>query len=747
MRIGVFLRVLRLSERSEISVFTGRRHLILSDGGLYTWRTNVPIGRILILLDFLPRRAALTTLLLLSSTLTSRADFTFIHTTDTHIGAGDNINLDSKMYQQIRTLSPRPSFIINTGDVTEAGLEREFATYKKVRDENLGTDIPVYDTPGNHDARWNPLGKEGFTRGLGEPLWRSWDKENVHFVALDSTVLLQHWGHFDQEQLDWLAKDLAKNGKDRPVVLGFHHFFLQDNKGGPQQVDNYAALLKVIAPYNVRLFLIGHGHSNIQWSINGIPAIMSKGLYQGSFHQISVTKDTIRVVRHSLEKKDAPEELLTIPLARNTSAAPSWNASITLKNGVGDVTVKPGKMPAQTTFAFSAGGNVTPLTAGPDGNYHGTFKTDGWMAGVYTSLVSATLPNAITGLTPVYAMTIPLTVSAPKEKGGPLWTRSLPSAVQSRLVQANNTLYVPTMGGVLFALDSVTGKTRWQFKTGGALFSVPLVDNGVVYVGSGDHFIYALDASTGKQLWKRETGGSVLSGAAKAGNIVCITSTDRKIYGLDAASGDVKWTQPVDSLYQSAAITDGNRFYLGGWDNMFRCLDAKTGTPVWANKFGRAFYFAPAIGTPSLGDGKVFVTSNDGLLHAMDAATGKILWETEAMLLGYSGPLFQNGRIYNASLTGTGKVYSFDAKNGEKKWETPTGSVIYDSSCAAVNGTVFVGCVNGIFSAIRQSDGGLLWQYRLGPGHLLASPVTDDSRVFIANMDGTVAAFAAPATS
>ncbi|MBC8139611.1 MAG: PQQ-binding-like beta-propeller repeat protein, partial [Fibrella sp.] len=605
----------------------------------------------------------------------------------------------------------------------------------KVRDENLGTEIAVYDAPGNHDARWNPLGKEGFTRGLGVPLYRSWDKENVHFVALDSTVLLQHWGHFDREQLDWLAKDLAKNGRERPVVLGFHHFFLRDVNGGPQQVDNYAALLQVIAPYNVRLFLIGHGHSDIQWSINGIPAIMSKGLYQGSYHQIAVTADTMRVMRRNVADKDTPKTVMTIPLARKV--APGWKTRLQWENGAGTVTLTPGAMPDGTKFAFSAGGNVTPLTPGPDGRYTGTFPTHDWLAGTYTALVSAAMPTRTGELTPVYAQTMTLTVAAPTGKNAPVWRRDLPSAVQSRLVRTGNLLYVPTMGGSLYALDAASGKTRWQFASGGALFSVPLVESGTVYVGSGDHFVYALDAATGKQRWKYETGGSVLAGAAKAGNVVCITSTDRTVYGLDATTGTVLWKQPVGSLYQSAAITDGTRFYLGGWDNQFRCFDAQTGTPVWANKFGRSFYYSPAIGSPTLGDGKVYVTSNDGLLHAMDAETGKILWETRPASLGYSGPLLENGTIYNASLTGLGFVYAFDAATGKQKWVSPTGSVIYDSSCAAANGTVFVGSVSGVFSALRQSDGGLLWQYQLGPGHLLASPVTDDARVYIANMDGT----------
>jgi hypothetical protein len=40
---------------------------------------------------------------------------------------------------------------------------------------------------------------------------------------------------------------------------------------------------------------------------------------------------------------------------------------------------------------------------------------------------------------------------------------------------------------------------------------------------------------------------------------------------------------------------------------------------------------------------------------------------------------------------------------------------------------------------LRQSDGildcgNLKWQYRLGPGHLFASPTADDARVYIASI-------------
>src|SRR5688572_22499771 len=269
----------------------------------------------------------------------ARADFTFVHVTDTHVSHADddgsNAQVDAALFKEIAALAPRPAFVVNTGDVVEIGTPREYEIWRDTL-KNLW-DIPIHLAPGNHDVRWNPLGKEGFRLGTGQPLYHSWDRQNVHFVVLDPTVLLQHWGHISQAQLDWLKEDLKKVGPEKPVVIGFHHWIGRESV----QVDNEQALLDVVAPYNVRLWLQGHGHSDIQWNINGAAAIMAKGLYQGSYHVIDVTKDVMKVRRRNLGKAAAANEILrdksvpqgepvawtdvmTIPLARQET--PSWGA-------------------------------------------------------------------------------------------------------------------------------------------------------------------------------------------------------------------------------------------------------------------------------------------------------------------------------------------------------------------------------------------------------------------------------------
>ncbi len=232
-----------------------------------------------------------------------------------------------------------------------------------------------------------------------------------------------------------------------------------------------------------------------------------------------------------------------------------------------------------------------------------------------------------------------------------------------------------------------------------------------------------------------------------AQGVLCVGTTDTKIYGLDAATGSVRWTVQGKNMFQSKTASDGERFFVGGWDNHFRCIDAKSGKLLWDLELGRKqrfdnfSAFAPAITAPAVGNGKVFVSTNDGILHGINIADGKEAWQINWKKMGYSSPLFHGGKVYCA-LSDEGKVFCVDADTGAFNWTTDTGSVIYDSSfCADAPGEhVFIGNVNGTLNALRAADGKIAWQYRLGPGHLLGSPAADAERVYMGSMSGEVVA-------
>jgi outer membrane protein assembly factor BamB len=223
-------------------------------------------------------------------------------------------------------------------------------------------------------------------------------------------------------------------------------------------------------------------------------------------------------------------------------------------------------------------------------------------------------------------------------------------------------------------------------------------------------------------------------------------------------------------MYQSRTSTDGERFFVGGWDNMFRCIHAESGNELWAKRLGRSARsdvfsaFAPAIVTPATGDGKVFISTNDGVLHALKISDGEELWRVDWKRMGYSSPLHVNGKVF-AALSDEGKVFCVDADPkiqpattqpttgpssapipvniAELTWQGETGSVIYDSSFAYGAGQVYIGSVAGIVSAFDAATGQRVWQYRMGSGHLLGSPVADEERVYMGSMSGKVIALPA----
>lgn len=598
--------------------------------------------------------------------------FRFIHTSDTHFtpqrSEDSNAARNAKLFDEISKLDPQPAFVVCTGDIVEVGAPVEYGYLKEAL---ASLSIPFYPSPGNHDVRWNPIGKEGFVKGTGHPLYQTWDHNGVQFFLLDSTVLLEHWGHISQQQLDWLKAELEKIGTEKPVVIGFHHWIGRDKV----QVDNEQDLIDLVEPYNVVLWLQGHGHSDIEWNVNGVPAIMQKGLYQGSYSVIDVNDGKLTITRRKLATPKKNQELV-----RDKSVSPEQKIEWE----------KVGSWPLKRKRVVTRRGEPRA-------------------------------PN------PAAA-----------------WVTPLRSEVQSRLVRTGDALYVTTMSGDLVSINPADGKVNWTYKAGDSIFSTPQVESDAVFVGSADHHVHAVNRADGSPRWKFKTSGAVLAGASVAKGVVCIGSADTTIYGLDAATGSLRWKVQGGNLYQSKAATDGTHFFVGGWDNYFRCIDAETGREVWKLFLGREqkmlpqfSAFAPAIASPAVGEGLVYVSTNDGILHAIDIATGTETWRIDRKKMGYSSPLYHDGVVY-CCLSDESKVFAADAKTGKIKWEKDTGRVVYDSSFCWANGLVAIGAVDGTLMAFDAKTGEKAWDYKVDHGHLLASPAADDQFVYIATMLGRV---------
>lgn len=710
------------------------------------------------------RRFAIAASILLAATSAVFGDGRFVHTSDTHVNTNasptGNAAIDARLLAEIAALEPRPTLAVNTGDLVDTGHDLEYQQLRKVID---GFPIPWRHALGNHDVRWNPLGKEGFTLGTGQPLFQTFDSNGIQFFLLDSTVLLEHWGHISQQQLDWMKAELAKVGTAKPVVIAFHHWVGRETV----QVDNEQDLIDLVEPYNVVLWLQGHGHSDLLWNVNGVPAIMEKGLYQGSYSVIDVADGKLTITRRAEPKPPKKAELLTTTQASATtqtrgdkSAAtqpaaavwsyvgtfpmaaatrPAWGVEATIEEKLLVVTVPIGSaLPAEAELSLRVDkkGDRVPMRP----------RDGGWQMSVDASAIAPGRHevDVVAKLADGRELRKGAAIEFYPGNSKPAWQTQLNGAVQSRLVLADGALYVTTMAGELAKLNPTTGAVAWTFKAGDAIFSAPRVENGLAIVGSADHFVYAINTADGSIKWKTKTDGGVMAGAAIAKGVVCIASADTNVYGLDLNDGSVKWKVKGNNLFQSVAATDGERFFVGGWDNYFRCIDAASGTEVWKQFLGREqkllpmfSAFAPAITSPTVADGLVYVSTNDGILHSLKTTDGSEAWRIDRKKMGYSSPLVRDGVVYGC-LSEESIVFAADAKTGAILWEKQTGHVVYDGGFAWANGAVVIGCVDGTLIAYDAKTGDVAWQQRLDHGHLLSTPVADDGQLYAASMLGRV---------
>lgn len=147
-------------------------------------------------------------------------------------------------------------------------------------------DCPVFNTIGNHDNDpyvTNDWLSELMYRMYLGPTYYSFNLGQVHYVVLDDIAWINtggadglvgsrnYDGKLTQNQLDWLAKDLATiTDKNTPVVVGIHIPVFRrpdlDAAGNPEDaqfnLENSAELKNLLSGFKQVHILSGHTHSN-----------------------------------------------------------------------------------------------------------------------------------------------------------------------------------------------------------------------------------------------------------------------------------------------------------------------------------------------------------------------------------------------------------------------------------------------------------------------------------------------------
>jgi outer membrane protein assembly factor BamB len=200
------------------------------------------------------------------------------------------------------------------------------------------------------------------------------------------------------------------------------------------------------------------------------------------------------------------------------------------------------------------------------------------------------------------------------------------------------------------------------------------------------------------------------------------------------------WRFTERPLLEFPPIYVAGKLYFVNNNGTAYALDADSGKVLWERSIGRLNASSPAYSKHRL----YIVNLVPGHIVKLDAKTGKIIWKHSLPGRAESSPLVIGRTVYFGCEDGN--LYALSTISGNVRWATPLGGPV-KSAPAYYGGTLYVGDYGGYMNAVDAKTGKLKWQTgSLGQGfgtsgQFYSTPAVAFGRVYAGNNDDRVYSF------
>jgi outer membrane protein assembly factor BamB len=191
-----------------------------------------------------------------------------------------------------------------------------------------------------------------------------------------------------------------------------------------------------------------------------------------------------------------------------------------------------------------------------------------------------------------------------------------------------------------------------------------------------------------------------------------------------AASPPVElWRRPIGPGWSSFAVA-GDHLYTQeqrGEEEIVACYNLTTGKPIWMHRDTTRFWEsnggAGPRATPTLNHGRVYTFGATGILNALDATSGDVVWtrnvssDTRVKVPGWGfagSPLVVGDVVIVAA---SGALAGYDAGSGNRRWFVKSRGGSYSSPhLVTIDGVEQVLLMGGSgVTSVTPADGKVLW--------------------------------------
>lgn len=234
----------------------------------------------------------------------------------------------------------------------------------------------------------------------------------------------------------------------------------------------------------------------------------------------------------------------------------------------------------------------------------------------------------------------------------------------------------------LYAVSPAPEMTQiWAFDCEGVTQSTPVIDNNTIYIASNSGYLYAVNKD-GSLKWKTQYGTTCSSVPAIGtdGSIyLCGENTEGGVIMSVSPNGNINWKiQSGAKFPNSGIVVDNNdQLYVGHSNNELLCLNSTNGDTMWAFKTQGKVISTPAIDNLNniyFGDDKgvFYVLNKDGKMRYKELKLGSKIWSSPA--IGTDGIIYICSDITTSS--DPGKLYALKtiATQPSDSWSMRSGN-------------------------------------------------------------------------
>jgi outer membrane protein assembly factor BamB len=524
--------------------------------------------------------------------------FSFVQITDSHVGhpTVPTAKALQEDLQQIQAeVGKRASFIIITGDLTDRGTEPEC---QMVADAMKSISLKIYPVVGDHDylnSATDPSPYDGLSyKKVISPLNYSFDFQGVQFISYDCIA-----ANNEEWPSVWLKKELSKKSKDKPIIFLSHR---------PLRSDFFDELQE----YPIIATLSGHWHTSKLYQYGKIHHYNSPPV---SFGGIDYSPRGYRLftwtgTKLELESVRLNQKTSSIQRTPSNSFKIRWKAPLKAQTRIGAPALGGDRL-----FLGLMNENTTSSGAVASWNLE-----DG--RELWRTPVSSSIKNSVSIADDhVVAVTVTGEVVAMNTQDGKMiWRYQLGNPSHRWLFSSpaisNGRVYVGP-GSCFTALDLQTGEPLWVRKDLTppndwiSSHVSPACDGTHVFVGFfwKPHTIGALDTQTGRTRWqlKHRHLEAPVSAYTHSSGSVYIIRHNGNLQKLRSDTGTLEWEF---SLGEEQRPTPEFNVDKSGWSNP---CSGESWSPT----------------TPCVEGNSVYVSSGGGKVVALETSSGKLLWQWE----------------------------------------------------------------------------------------------------------------------